>query len=100
MSKKISKNEEWPKIGELVRVNPGTRLLTEDGNIAVVPAYEDEVIGMVVEHHPSCEYIDDQIDVLIDDRVYCVVRTPSSNPGIDPYFNLRGINDDGTNRSY
>ena len=100
MSKKNTKNEVWPEIGSLVRLNPGTRLLTEDGNIAVVPTYEEEVIGMVVEHHPSCEYIDDQLDVLVENRIYRVIRTPSSYPDIDPYFNLRGINEDDTNRSY
>lgn len=100
MSEKNSKNEEWPEIGSLVRINPGTRLLTEDGNIAIVPYYEEEIIGMVVEVYPHCEHIEDQLDVLVEDRIYRIVRTPSPNPNIDPYFNIRGINDDGTNRSY
>ena len=100
MSEKNSKNEEWPEIGSLVRINPGTRLLTDDGNIAIVPYYEDEIIGMVVEVYPHCEHIEDQIDVLVEDKVYRIVRTPSPDPNINPYFNIRGINDDGTNRSY
>ena len=100
MSEKNSKNEEWPEIGSLVRINPGTRLLTEDGNIAIVPYYEEEIIGMVVEIYPHCEHIEDQLDVLVEDRIYRIVRTPSPNPNIDPYFNIRGINDDGINRSY
>lgn len=101
MSEKNSKNKQWPEIGSLVRINAGTRIQTEDGNIAIVPHYDEyELIGMVIEHHPSCEYIDDQLDVLLEDKVYRILRTPSPNPNIDPYFNIRGINDDGTNRSY
>jgi len=100
MSEKNSKNEDWPEIGSLICINPGTRLLTDDGNIAIVPYYEDEIIGMVVEHHPECELIADQLDVLVEDKVYRIVRQPSPDPSIDPYFNIRGISDDGTNRSY
>ena len=100
MSEKNLKNEEWPEIGSLVRINPGTRLLTEDGNIAIVPCYEEEIIGMIIAHHPQCALVEDQLDVLVEDRVYRIVRTPSPNPNIDPYFNIRGINDDGINRSY
>ena len=66
----------------------------------IVPYYEEEIIGMVVEVYPHCEHIEDQLDVLVEDRIYRIVRTPSPNPNIDPYFNIRGINDDGTNRSY
>ena len=100
MSEKNSKNDTWPEIGSLVRINPGTRLLTDDGNIAIVPYYEDEIIGMVVEHHPEHEHYSDHLDVLVEDKVYRIVRTPSPDPNINPYFNIRGINDDGINRSY
>ena len=48
MSEKNSKNEDWPEIGSLVRINPGTRLLTDDGNIAIVPYFEDEIAKLCV----------------------------------------------------
>ena len=100
MLEKNSKTDDWPEIGSLVRINPGTRLLTDDGNIAIVPYFEEEIIGMVVDHRPECEFTGDQLDVLVEDKVYRVVRTPSPDPNINPYFNIRGINDDGVNRSY
>ena len=100
MSEKNSKNKDWPEIGSLVRINPGTRLLTDDGNIAIVPVWEEEIIGMVVDHHPACELTGDLLYVLVDSKVYRIVRTPSPDPNINPYFNIRGIHNDGNNRSY
>jgi len=100
MSEKNSKNKEWPEIGALVCINPGTRLLTDDGNIAIVPVWEEEILGIVVELFHACEHLDDQIDVLVTDRVYRVIRTPSPHPNIDPYFNLREIHNDGTTTKF
>jgi len=100
MSGKNTKNEQWPQIGSLVCVNPGTRLLTEDGNIAIVPVWDEEITGIVIELFPACEYIEDQLDVLVVDRLYRVIRTPSPHPNIDPYFNLREIHDDGTSTKF
>ena len=100
MSEKNTINETWPLVGSLVCINAGTRLLTADGNIAIVPDIEDEIIGIVLANHPACEYVQDHIDVVIEDRIYQIVRTPSPHIDIDPYFNIRGINDDGTTTKF
>ena len=100
MLEKNTKNEEWPEIGSLVCINPGTRLLTEDGNIAIVPEWEEEITGIVIELFPACEFIDDQLDVYVIDRTYRVIRTPSPHPNINPYFNLRETHNDGSSKKF
>ena len=92
--------ERWPKINSIVLVNAGTRLDCHDGRIAIVPLYEEEIIAIVLEHHPQNDSHNDWIDILIEDQVYHVVRTPSPHPTIPPYFNLREIHEDGTSTQF
>jgi len=98
MSKTNLQKENWPKINSIVALNAGTRIDCGAGSIAIVPSYDEEVIGIVVEHHPQADSRYDWLDVLIEDRVYHILRTPSPHPNIEPYFNVREINEDGTTK--
>ena len=100
MSKKNLQKEKWPRINSIVAVNAGTRIDCGGGNIAVVPSYDEEIIGVVLEHHPQVDSRHDWIDILIEDKVYHVLRTPSPHPDISPYFNIREIHDDGTTTKF
>ena len=81
-------------------INPGTRLDCGDGRIAIVPQYDQEIIGIVLEHHPQVDSRDDWLDILVENEIYHVVRTPSPHHDIPPYFNLREIQDDGTSKQF
>lgn len=81
-------------------INPGTRLDCGNGRIAIVPQYDEEIIGIVLEHHPQPDSRYDSIDILIEDQVYHVLRTPSSHIEGEPYFNIREIQDDGTSKQF
>jgi len=96
MSQKAKNKDQRPKINSLVAINAGTRLVCDDGNIAIVPYYEEEIIGVVLEYHPE----DDTVDILVEDYVYRVMRTPSPHIDIPPYFNLREIHNDGTSTKF
>ena len=96
MSQKSTPPENWPKINSIVAVNAGTRLNSGAGLISIVPSYDEEIIGIVIEHHPQVDSRNDWIDILIEDQVYHVLRTPSPHADIPPYFTLREIHDDGT----
>ena len=74
-------------------INPGTRLDCGDGRLAIVPQFEEEIFGIVLEHHPQVDSRNDWIDILVDTEVYHVIRTPSPHDDIEPYFNLREIKD-------
>ena len=100
MSEKNIQKESWPKINSIVALNAGTRIDCGAGSIAVVPSYDEEVIGIVVEHHPQADSRYDWLDVLIEDRIYHILRTPSPHPNIEPYFNVREINEDGTGTEF
>ena len=100
MSKTNSPTENWPKINSIVAINAGTRLDCGSGRIAIVPTYDEEIIGIVLEHHPHVDSRHDYIDILVEDHVYHVLRTPSPHPNIEPYFNLREIHDDGTSTKF
>ena len=100
MSEKNTPKEKWPKINSIVALNAGTRIDCGAGSIAIVPSYDEEVIGIVVEHHPQVDSRYDWLDVLIEDRVYHILRTPSPHPNIEPYFNVREINEDGTGKEF
>ena len=101
MLQKSSKQiENWPKINSIVAINAGTRLDCGEGRIAIVPEYNCEIIGVVLELHPQIDSRDDWIDVLVEDRIYHVLRTPSPHADIDPYFNLREIHEDGTTTEF
>ena len=94
------KKESWPKINSIVLINPGTRLDCGNNRIAIVPVYDQEIVGVVVEHHPQADSRDDWIDILVEDQIYHVLRTPSPHADIAPYFNLREIHDDGTSTKF
>lgn len=81
-------------------INPGTRLDCRDGRIAIVPEYDQEIFGIVLEHHPQLDSRDDWLDILVEDEVYHVLRTPSPHIEVEPYFNLREIKDDGTSKQF
>ena len=100
MSKTSTQIEKWPKINSIVAVNAGTRIDCGGGSIAIVPSYDEEIIGIVIEHHPQIDSRDDWIDILVEDQVYHVLRTPSPHVDIPPYFNLREIHDDGTSTQF
>ena len=100
MSQKSTPTENWPKINSIVAVNAGTRLNSGAGLISIVPSYDDEIIGIVIEHHPQVDSRNDWIDILVEDQVYHVLRTPSPHEDIPPYFNLREIHDDGTTTEF
>ena len=100
MSKTNTQIDKWPTINGIVAVNAGTRLDCGEGRIAIVPSYDVEIIGIVLEHHPQQDSRHDWIDILIEDQVYHVLRTPSPHPDIPPYFNLREIHDDGTTTKF
>ena len=100
MSKTSTQIENWPKINSIVAVNAGTRIDCGHGNIAIVPSYDEEIIAIVIEHHPQVDSRDDWIDILVEDKVYHVLRTPSPHIDIPPYFNLREIHDDGTSTKF
>ena len=98
--KSTKKNERWPQINAMVSLNPGTRLDCGDQSIAIVPQYEDEVIGIVISHHPAFDWRYDSLEVLVEDQVYRVLRTPGSTLSEAPYFNLRQYNEDGTTEQF
>ena len=100
MSQKNTQQETWPKINSIVAVNAGTRLNSGAGLISIVPSYDEEIIGIVLEHHPQADSRNDWIDILVEDQVYHVLRTPSPHIDIEPYFNLREIHDDGTSTKF
>lgn len=100
MLEKNSNHCDWPEINSIICINPGTRLLCDNGNIAIVPVWEEEIIGIVLEHKYACEHEDDQLHVLVDNEVYRIIRTPSPYPEISPYFNIREIKDDGTTAKF
>ncbi len=100
MSKKNTSKEDWPKINSIVAINAGTRIDCGRGRIAIVPSYDEEIFGIVVEHHPQVDSRHDWIDILVEDQVYHVLRTPSPHIDIPPYFNLREIHDDGTSTKF
>ena len=100
MSQKSKNKDPWPKINSLVAVNAGTRLNCGHDQIAIVPHYEEEIIGVVIEHHRDLDSRYDTIDILVEDRIYHVMRTPSPHIDIPDYWNLREINDDETTRKF
>ena len=100
MSKTNIQTDQWPKINSIVAINAGTRIDSGAGRIAIVPSYDEEIIGIVIEHHPQVDSRHDWIDILVEDRVYHVLRIPSPHPNVSPYFNLREIHDDGTSTQF
>ena len=100
MSKTNTPIDQWPKINSIVAINAGTRIDSGAGCVAIVPAYDEEIIGIVIEHHPQVDSRHDWIDILVEDRVYHVLHTPSPHPNVKPYFNLREIHDDGTSTQF
>ncbi len=81
-------------------INPGTRLDCGEGRIAIVPEYDTEILGIVLEHHPQADSRHDWLDILVEDRIYHVLKTPSPHLKIADYWNLREIHDDGTTTKF
>ena len=100
MQKNIQNNDDWPRVNSIVALNAGTRLDTGPGLISIVPDYEQEIIGIVLEHYSHEDSKHDRIDILIEDHVYHVMRTPSPHIDIPDYWNLREIHDDGTTTKF
>ena len=98
--KSTPKSERWPSINSIIAVNAGTRLDCGNGRIAIVPELDTEIIGIVLEHHPQVDSRHDWLDILVEDQIYQVLRTPSPHPTIEPYFNLREMHDDGTSTKF
>lgn len=101
MSERNIQTDDWPKINSLVLINAGTRISYDEGStIAIVPSYEDEVIGIVLKHDPGFDWMFDAIEVLIEDSVYRIIRTPGNSNLTYPYFNVRQLNDNGTTKQF
>ena len=100
MLEKNTATLNWPKINSIICINPGTRLLCDNGNIAIVPVWEEEIIGIVIDYQCANDEEGDQLHVLVDNEIYRIVRTPSPYPDINPYFNVREIQDDGTTAEF
>lgn len=101
MSEKSILNEHWPRINSLVLINAGTRISCDEGStIAIVPSYEEEVVGVVLSHDPGFDWRFDAVEVMVEDIVYRILRTPAHSNLSYPYFNLRQINDDGTTKQF
>ena len=98
--KNLEQREKWPKINSVVAINAGTRLDCGHGRVTIVPSYEEELYGVVIEHHPQSDSRHDWIDVLVEDQIVHVLRTPSPHIDISPYFNLREMHDDGTSTKF
>lgn len=99
MSEKNMQTEGWPKIDSLVLINAGTRISCDEGStIAIVPSYDEEVVGLVLAHDPGIDWRFDAVEVMVEDTVYRILRTPPPSNLSYPYFNLRQLNDDGTTK--
>lgn len=95
-----TRTKDWPKINSLILINAKTRISYDEGSsISIVPSYENEITGIVLSHDPGSDWRFDAIEVMIQNRVYRIIRTPPAHPDWDyPYFNVRQINDDGTTK--
>ena len=92
MSKKnITNNDGWPPVHAIVLLSPGTRLDCSPETVAIIPEGEIPVYGMVVEHVVGDNWQQDRVEVLVDSKIYRIMRTPSSFPSMDPYFNVKVI---------
>jgi len=94
-----TRTKDWPKINSLILINAKTRISYDEGSsISIVPSYENEIAGIVLSHDPGFDWRFDAIEVMIQDRVYRIIRTPAHPDWDYPYFNVRQINDDGTTK--
>ena len=101
MSERNIQTESWPKINSLVLINAGTRIACDEGStIAIVPSYDEEVVGVVLSHDPGFDWRFDAVEVMVEDTVYRIIRTPPPTNLAYPYFNLRQLNDDGTTKQF
>lgn len=91
--------KDWPSDvpvkDTLVIVPPGTRLYVENNNPReTISITGEEWLGVVIGYKEFVEeeydYSIDYIEVLIGDRIYNVLRTPSEK---QPYFNLPRVRD-------
>tara|TARA_R110001592_G_scaffold343667_2_gene634454 strand:- start:1378 stop:1671 length:294 start_codon:yes stop_codon:yes gene_type:complete len=93
MEKKNTQEQSWPTINSIIVLNPGTRIDTGNGTLAIIPSCDEEYIGVVVELFEGNEFFDDRMDVLVGDRIYTILRTPGSSGEEDPYFNISILED-------
>lgn len=101
MLKRNIETKDWPKINSLVLINAGTRIACDEGStIAIVPSYDEEVVGVVLSHEPGFDWRFDAVEVMVEDTVYRILRTPANSNLSYPYFNLRQVNDDGTTEQF
>ena len=85
MEKKNTQEQSWPTINSIIVLNPGTRIDTGNGTLAIIPSCDEEYIGVVVELFEGNEFF--------DDRIYTILRTPGSSGEEDPYFNISILED-------
>ena len=102
MSERNIQTEDWPKINSLILINAGTRISCDvlDRSIVIVPSYDDEVVGVVLSHDPGFDWRFDAIEVMVEDSVFRIIRTPGHSNLSYPYFNVRQLNDDGTTKQF
>jgi hypothetical protein len=93
MEQKNMQDQDWPPINSIIVLNPGTRIDSGNGTLAIIPPGDEEYIGVVVEFFEGNEFVDDRMDVLVGDRIYTVLRTPGYLHDKDPYFNIKIIED-------
>lgn len=93
MEQKNIQEQDWPAINSIIILNPGTRIDSGNGTLAIIPPGDEEYIGIVVELFEGNEFFDDRMDVLVGDRIYTVLRTPGYLHDEDPYFNIKIIED-------
>lgn len=93
MEQKNMQEQGWPPINSIIVLNPGTRIDSGNGTLAIIPAGDEEYIGVVVELFEGNEFFDDRMDVLVGDRIYAILRTPGSSHQEDPYFNIKILED-------
>jgi hypothetical protein len=100
MSERNIQIEDWPEINSLILINSGTRIsYDEDSTISIVD-YEDEVVGVVLSHDPGIDWRFDAIEVLVSDHIYRILKVAPHSTLMDPYFNVRQIDDDGTTKQF
>lgn len=94
MSKKNTTTEnDWPSVNSIILLSPGTRLDCGPEKIAIIPNGTDPIYGVVVDHIVGDNWRQDRVEVLVDNEIHQIMRTPSSMPTMEPYFNVMEITD-------
>ena len=96
MNSNMSIEEYWPPINSIIAINPGTKMTleTSEGTIETPLCVScSEIYGVVIKHKPGYKWQLDSMEVLIEDRIYTVHRCDPPMVDVDPYFNVREINE-------